>query len=122
LFYFVIVKNRNGDVGVIWDDKAYFEDTDSELKEIGISRLPKTETVFAMTIHKTQGSEFDAVAIILPEEHNRLLTRELLYTGITRAKSKVYIVSNKQVWDTTVKKSIRRYSNVGEILRSLNII
>ena len=107
----------NGDVGVIWNDKAYFEDTNSQLKEIGISRLPKTETVFAMTIHKTQGSEFDTVAIMLPDDHNRLLTRELLYTGITRAKSKVYIVSNKQVWDTTVKKSITRFSNVGQILQ-----
>jgi exodeoxyribonuclease V alpha subunit len=106
----------NGDVGIIWNDKAYFEGADNTLRELGIARLPKHETVYAMTIHKTQGSEFNHVAIILPEEHNRLLTRELLYTGITRAKSKVYIRTSKGVWADTVRKKVHRHSNINKIM------
>ena len=106
----------NGDVGIVWNDKAYFESDDNQLKEIGLSRLPKIETVYAMTIHKTQGSEFDIIAIMLPNEHNQLLTRELLYTGITRAKSKVYVVANQSVWEKTITKKIERYSNLSRIL------
>ncbi|QLE79610.1 exodeoxyribonuclease V subunit alpha [Francisella sp. Scap27] len=109
----------NGDVGVIWRDKAYFEAGDGQLRELGLSRLPKHETVYAMTIHKTQGSEFDHVAIILPNEHNRLLTRELLYTGITRAKSKVYIRTSAEVWQQTVVKKVNRHSNISKIMQDI---
>jgi exodeoxyribonuclease V alpha subunit len=56
------------------------------------SRLDAVETVFAMTVHKSQGSEFDQVALVLPERMTPVLTRELLYTGITRAKSQLTLV------------------------------
>lgn len=106
----------NGDVGIIWDEVAYFEDTEDKLTPISLVRLPKVETVYVMTIHKTQGSEFDNVAIILPEKHNRVLNRNLLYTGITRAKSKVYVRTTKKVWDETVQTSVARDSNIYRIL------
>lgn len=56
------------------------------------SRLDAVETVFAMTVHKSQGSEFEHVALVLPDKIAPVLTRELLYTGITRAKAQLTLV------------------------------
>ena len=106
----------NGDVGIIWNGVAYFEDVEGNIKPFSLVRLPRVETVYVMTIHKTQGSEFDSVAIILPKEYNRVLNRNLLYTGITRAKSKVYVRTTKEVWNETVKTSVARDSNIAQIL------
>ena len=81
----------NGDVGIALPDeegvlKVWFEQA-GEPRPILPSRLPDHETVFAMTVHKSQGSEFRHTLLILPPGDNPLLTRELLYTGITRAKA-----------------------------------
>ncbi|MBL4940281.1 MAG: exodeoxyribonuclease V subunit alpha [Colwellia sp.] len=114
----------NGDIGLLWrtDDghlMAFFEHTSVEqspaqsYKILLPSRLPKYDSVYAMTIHKTQGSEFDHVAIVLPKQAgHQLLSRELLYTGITRAKTKLTIASNKQTWQQGVKTAIKRYSGL----------
>jgi exodeoxyribonuclease V alpha subunit len=56
------------------------------------SRLDAVESVFAMTVHKSQGSEFDHVCLVLPDRVIAVLTRELLYTGITRAKARLTLV------------------------------
>jgi len=77
----------NGDIGLCWEGKdgavrVHFEDG----RAIGVSQLPEHEPVFAMTVHKAQGSGFDTVLVTLPETSMPLLTRELLYTAITRAK------------------------------------
>ena len=69
-------------------------------------RLPAHETTWAMTIHKSQGSEFDQVALILPHEVMPLLTRQLIYTGITRAKQKVDIVASEAVLVSGVKTGV----------------
>jgi ATP-dependent exoDNAse (exonuclease V) alpha subunit len=58
-----------------------------ELREHPLARLGEHATVHAMTIHKSQGSQFDEVVVVLPDEASRLLTRELLYTAVTRASS-----------------------------------
>jgi len=85
---------------------------ESGFRWIMTSKLPHFETVFAMTIHKTQGSEFSHVAMILPnQKDNRLLSRELLYTGVTRAKSHISIASNARVWRQGVETQIKRYSS-----------
>ena len=63
----------------------YFLDGDS-LRSVASSRLPQVETAFAMTVHKCQGSEFLHTALVLPAADARVLTRELVYTGITRAR------------------------------------
>lgn len=122
----------NGDIGLLWrieDDglMAFFESTSLEntseqapkqvseklYKILLPSRLPKFDSVYAMTIHKTQGSEFDHVAITLPQQAgHQLLSRELLYTGITRAKTKLTIASNSQTWQQGVKTAIKRYSGL----------
>jgi exodeoxyribonuclease V alpha subunit len=109
----------NGDIGFLWKNKsghlmAVFEDNDSETgyRWIMTSKLPHFETVYAMTIHKTQGSEFFHVAMILPnQKDNRLLSRELLYTGITRAKGHISIATNARVWRQGVETQITRYSS-----------
>ena len=109
----------NGDIGLLWrtDDghlMAYFESsTEQNYKILLPSRLPKYGSVYAMTIHKTQGSEFDHVAIALPQQSgHQLLSRELLYTGITRAKTKLTIASNSSTWQQAVKTATKRYSGL----------
>lgn len=108
----------NGDIGLLWQNDAghlmaVFEISNNEYKWIMPSRLPQFETVYAMTIHKTQGSEFEHVAMILPnQKDNRLLSRELLYTGITRAKSQLSISANANVWRQGVETQVKRYSGL----------
>ena len=108
----------NGDIGVLWRNSeghlmAVFEDATGGYTWILPSRLPKFETVYAMTIHKTQGSEFKHVAMVLPEQKdNRLLSRELLYTGITRAKQHLSIASSQSVWQSGVSQQVSRFSGL----------
>lgn len=115
----------NGDVGVIWPDeggtlRAYFEYKDG-YKAFSINTLPTYETVYAMTIHKTQGSEFNHVAIFLPDEMNQSLTKELLYTGVTRAKTKLDIIGSEKTLKDTIAKKITRNSNINGLLKSAKV-
>ncbi|MGB2742101.1 MAG: exodeoxyribonuclease V subunit alpha [Cognaticolwellia sp.] len=108
----------NGDIGLLWRNShghlmAVFENAQGGYDWILPSRLPKFETVYAMTIHKTQGSEFAHVAMVLPEQKdNRLLSRELLYTGITRAKQRLSIASSQSVWQSGVSQQVKRHSGL----------
>ena len=108
----------NGDIGLLWRNShghlmAVFENAQGGYDWILPSRLPKFETVYAMTIHKTQGSEFAHVAMVLPEQKdNRLLSRELLYTGITRAKQCLSIASSQSVWQSGVSQQVKRHSGL----------
>jgi len=108
----------NGDIGLLWRNSqghlmAVFENTQGGYDWIMPSRLPKFETVYAMTIHKTQGSEFEHVVMVLPEQKdNRLLSRELLYTGITRAKLQLSIASSQSVWQSGVNQQVKRHSGL----------
>jgi len=110
----------NGDIGFLWKNEsgrlmAVFEDVNNRYKWVMTSKLPHYETVYAMTIHKTQGSEFSHVAMILSnQKENRLLSRELLYTGITRAKTQISIATNARAWRHGVNTKIVRYSSYTE--------
>jgi exodeoxyribonuclease V alpha subunit len=115
----------NGDVGISMvlettDDKAchvYFRGGPAgTLQRFAPSRLPRHQDVYAMTIHKSQGSEFDEVLLVLPEKDNPLLTRELLYTGITRAKRKLSILASESVIRSAVSRRIERASGLREAL------
>lgn len=111
----------NGDVGIIWPDnsgvlRAYFDG--KEDRAFSLNMLPQYESVYAMTIHKTQGSEFEEIAIILPPEDNKALTKQLLYTGITRAKTKLDIIANIEVFDKVIKKNQQRNSNISRLITS----
>ncbi|KGJ99689.1 exodeoxyribonuclease V subunit alpha [Thalassotalea sp. ND16A] len=114
----------NGDIGLLFNDAngklmAYFADNEG-YRAISIARLPAFETVFAMTIHKTQGSEFENVAIILPQTRsNRLLSRELIYTGITRAKKQLQLFCTKEVWTAAVAQKVSRASGLTQRLLKL---
>jgi len=113
----------NGDVGIILQDpnrknalRVYFKEESGTLRGIALPLLPAHETVFAMTVHKSQGSEFDRVLLILPDQDSPLLTRELLYTAITRAREKVEIWGRKDVFGREVKRQITRTSGLEETL------
>lgn len=114
----------NGDCGIILEERrppnrlqAYFIADSGRLRSFLPSRLPPCETVYAMTVHKSQGSEFDEILIILPDRPSPLLTRELLYTAITRAREKVTIMATEEVLRFTVNRKMERTSGLGLSLR-----
>jgi exodeoxyribonuclease V alpha subunit len=84
----------NGDIGICLQTeyglRVFFEDEEG-YRPFAPARLPSHDSAFAMTVHKSQGSEFSEVLLVLPEQPSPLLTRSLFYTGITRAKHKVEI-------------------------------
>ncbi|MFT4203621.1 MAG: exodeoxyribonuclease V subunit alpha [Chitinophagaceae bacterium] len=109
---------RKGNDGVV---KAWFLDSDNKdtgLKSVLPGLISKMETVFAMTIHKSQGSEFDRVMVVLPDSHRseQLLTREILYTAVTRAKRWVLVAASQATIRETAERQVRRSSGVGERL------
>ena len=111
----------NGDVGVVARDdagdlRAFFPGEGKKLRAFVPARLPPHETVFAMTVHKSQGSEFDEVGLVLPPEASPILTRELVYTGITRARSRVRIYGGREVLGAAVERRIERASGLREAL------
>lgn len=117
------LKLFNGDVGIVFPDpeagdapRVFFPASGGGVRKISPVRLPLHETVYAMTIHKSQGSEFDRVLMLLPGHNSELLTRELIYTGITRAKNEVEIWSDEEVFITAVSRRIDRKSGLREAL------
>jgi exodeoxyribonuclease V alpha subunit len=113
----------NGDIGILWDDdngefRAYFPDKNGTFRSFAFARLPEHETVYAMTVHKSQGSEFDDVLLVLPDQSSSVLTRELIYTAITRARKSVSIWGLDTVLTKAVENRIERTSGLREVLRS----
>jgi len=109
----------NGDVGIASGNgtRVVFPASDGEPVSVHPSRLPEHNTAFAMTIHKSQGSEFDSVLIVLPAEWNRVMTRELLYTSVTRARKKLVIVSARDIIKEMISTPVKRMSGLREKLR-----
>lgn len=110
----------NGDVGVVVaaEDgrrRAWFPGAEG-LRSLSPSRLPPHETVFAMTVHKSQGSEFDRVVLLLPPAVSPILTRELVYTAVTRAKKQVLVFGDPHVVHEAVSRRIDRASGLREAL------
>jgi exodeoxyribonuclease V alpha subunit len=102
----------NGDVGVRGgSSRAFFEG-----RAVALSRLPPHEPVFAMSVHKSQGSEFDEVALVLPDRPLPLLTRELVYTGITRARSRVVVHAPREVLASAILQRVTRASGLRDTL------
>jgi exodeoxyribonuclease V alpha subunit len=83
-----------------------------------VDEIPDLAPAFAMTVHKSQGSEFDRVLLVLPGEDLPLLTRELVYTAITRARRSASIVGTKDLLVRAVRRSVERHSGIAERLVS----
>jgi exodeoxyribonuclease V alpha subunit len=115
------LKLFNGDIGLVLPEangelRVFFANADGEIRKFPPSRLPVHETVFAMTIHKSQGSEFGAVLLILPTEDAPILTRELIYTGLTRARDRVEIWSPESILRAALAKRVSRTSGLRDAL------
>lgn len=109
----------NGDVGIILADpeqagalKAFFPNPGGGFRKIAPARLPVHQTVYAMTVHKSQGSEFERILLVLPERHSSLVSRELLFTAITRARTRVEIWGKRQVFEQAVLTGGERHSGL----------
>lgn len=110
----------NGETGVVWRDatargglRVFFPgETDGSVRRFLPSSLPPHETAFAMTVHRSQGSEFDEVLTVLPPKDAPLLTRELLYTAITRAKTRVTLAAAPDVLRLAIERKVERMSGL----------
>jgi len=113
----------NGDIGIFLpdifsgaDSRVFFKGQEAKFRPFHPLRLPEHETVYAMTVHKSQGSEFEKVMFILPDRDSPVLTRELIYTAITRAKEKVSLWGSEAIFRTAVARSTRRMSGLSDAL------
>jgi exodeoxyribonuclease V alpha subunit len=111
----------NGDTGIILEDpdqglRAFFPSPEGDIKSIHPVRLPEYETVYAMTVHKSQGSEFDRVLLILPDRDSPVLTRELIYTAVTRARDHVEVWGTEEVFRRAVGRRTERTSGLRDAL------
>lgn len=119
---------HNGDIGICLLDESettprlrvFFEMPDGRIKGVLPSRVPKNELAFAMTIHKSQGSEFTHTVMLLPNKMNQILTRELIYTGVTRAKSRLDLFANPAILAQGVSIKTLRSSGLSDKLKSVN--
>ncbi len=109
----------NGDTGVtvVRDGALRAVIAGTEQLEFATSRLADVDTMHAMTIHKSQGSQADEVTVLLPQEDSRLLTRELFYTAVTRAKTRVRVIGSEAAVRAAVERRAVRASGLGRRLR-----
>lgn len=119
-----LLKLFNGDIGITLPGPdgalvVHFPDAEGGWRRIVPARLPPHQTAYAMTVHKSQGSEFDGVLVLLPEHRSRVLTRELLYTGITRARERVAVSASAEVLAATIAAATHRHSGLIARLRAL---
>jgi len=114
----------NGDIGIVVETgspeqpqlKVAFQSLDGDVRLIMPSRLPEHETAFAMTVHKSQGSEFDRVFLMLPQQWQSVITRELIYTAITRAKQHFRLLTSMHSFQTGVVTRVQRASGLRDRL------
>ncbi len=111
----------NGDIGITLRDaenqlKVFFPLPDGTVKAVQPSRLPPHDTAWAMTVHKSQGSEFEHTALVMPAQFSPVLTRELVYTAITRARKRLTLYSEPAVFQRAVQLQTQRRSGLVERL------
>jgi exodeoxyribonuclease V alpha subunit len=112
----------NGDIGIALPGpggelRVWFADRDGGFRPIAPLQLPAHETAFATTVHKAQGSEFDQVLVVLPQRASPVATRELLYTAVTRAKSRVTLAAGADILRAAIESPTRRHSGLVARLR-----
>ncbi len=110
-----VLKIRNGETGIALEEKEtgfqIFLDN-AQTPPISVSRLQNFEPAYAITVHKSQGSEYENVAVLLSNVQNRVLTKELLYTSVTRARQNILVISSDNIIKTTVRENIKRNSGL----------
>lgn len=113
----------NGDMGICLPDpenpgvmKIWFERSDGSLQGFLPGRISDCKTVYALTIHKSQGTEIGEVLVVLPEQDSELMSRELLYTAVTRAKHCVKMSCSRSAFDRAVAGKIERHSGLAVLL------
>ncbi len=111
----------NGDLGVTLNDGAermgvYFPDETGRLRRYATARLPACDSAFAMTVHKSQGSEFAAVDVVLPAEVSPVLTRELFYTAVTRAMRRIVVWGSAELLRSMLEARVARDSALAQRL------
>lgn len=121
----VTQKLFNGDIGITMNDhegrlRVYFRLPDGHIKGVQPNRLAYTETAYAMTVHKSQGSEFEHTILVLPTDYSPIVSRELLYTAITRAKRRLTLFSQEQVMISAIHTPTLRHSGLSERLLSFS--
>ncbi|MGU7779578.1 AAA family ATPase [Burkholderia sp. PU8-34] len=107
----------NGDIGIALPDahgvlRVWFKRADGTARAVSPAALPPHETAFALTVHKSQGSEFDEAALVLPATFGRVLTRELVYTAVTRARTRVQVIGARRVLAQAVATRTQRDSGL----------
>lgn len=126
-----LTQRFNGDIGVILPPPAEldlgglavcFPHGKNEFRWLPLARLPAHESAFALTIHKSQGSEFSAVSVILPASDSPLLTRELIYTAVTRARRTVEIFGGVNLMGRCIERRTRRHNGLGARLQELAVV
>jgi exodeoxyribonuclease V alpha subunit len=114
----------NGDIGVTLPDAeaadhqlaVFFAGDSGEVRRFQPYQLPEHTTVYAMTVHKSQGSEFDEVLFVLPDRDFPILTRELIYTALTRARKKITIWGNRSIITKAIARQVERTSGLRDAL------
>lgn len=111
----------NGDIGIALRDtdgqlRVHFSLSEGGVRSVQPNRLPEHGTAYAMTVHKAQGSEFEHTLLVLPDTPSRLLTRELLYTAITRARKKLTLYANRDIFTLAIQTRTQRHSGLVERL------
>ena len=113
----------NGDIGITLPDpddrervKVFFLGNDGALRSFAPARLPEHQTVYAMTVHKSQGSEFDRILVVTPNEPSPVLSRELIYTALTRAKQQAVFYGTPEVFAAAMERRLRRASGLRDRL------
>lgn len=112
---------RNGNVGVVHVDDAgntvaYFEDVNGGMRSFPLSMLPESRGAWALTIHRSQGSEYDTVMVVLPGAESPLATRELIYTAVTRARHEVYLAGSMDSVEKAVATASGRCTLLAKVL------
>jgi len=91
---------------------VHFPADGGDTRAVAPAKLPLVATAWAMTVHKSQGSEFDEVLVVLPEHESRVLGRELLYTAVTRARQAVTIFASDAAMRQVVTRPVERTSGL----------
>ena len=128
----IIVRNDynvglfNGDLGIVLRDatsgelRIFFRGESGDVLNFAPGRLPAHQPAFALTVHKSQGSEFRDALVILPEKDAPVLTRELLYTGVTRVRETVEVWATEHILRQTIERKIERSSGLRDQLWKKN--